>query len=72
MRSELVFDAIQHVSNRYLLMRAAARAIRKLHRRNTRIADTANDVFVRFGRANPLIARRDNADDAVIQSCRVA
>ena len=54
MRSELVFGATTYVSNRFLLTRLAAKAIRKLHKPNTRIADTTNDVFVRFSRANPL------------------
>ena len=72
MRSELIFDAARHVSNRYLLIRAAANAIRKLHRPDTRITDTANEVFARFGRDNPLIAQGDNASDAVIRSRRAA
>lgn len=72
MRSELVFDAVRHVSNRYLLVRAAAKAIRKLHRPDTRIAETANEVFARFGHDNPLVALSDNEDDAIIQSRRAA
>ena len=56
MRSELVFDAMTIVSNRFLLTNLAAKATRKLHRPNTRIAETTNDVFVRFSRANPLAA----------------
>jgi hypothetical protein len=67
MRSELVFDAVVHVSNRYLLVRAAAKAIRKLHRHNTRIPDTANEVFSRFGSANPLVAQTRNSGDPFIQ-----
>ena len=54
MRSELVFGAMTYVSNRLLLTRVAAQATRKLHRPNTRIQDTANEVFERFRRANPL------------------
>jgi hypothetical protein len=54
MRSELVFGATTYVSNRFLLTRLASKAIRKLHKPNTRIEDTTNDVFVRFSRANPL------------------
>ena len=53
MRSELVFGATTYVSNRFLLTRLASKAIRKLHRPNTRIEDTTNDVLVRFSRANP-------------------
>jgi hypothetical protein len=52
MRSELVFGATESVSNRFLLARLIAKASRKLHRPNTRIQDTVNDVFVHFGRAS--------------------
>ena len=54
MRSELIFGATKYVSNRFLLTRLASKSIRKLHKPNTRIEDTANDVFVRFSHANPL------------------
>lgn len=54
MRSELIFGATEFVLNRYLLARLASKATRKLHRPNTRIADTMNDVFERFSRANPI------------------
>ena len=58
MRSELVFGAMTYISNRYLLTMLGARATRKFHRPNTRIQDTANDVFERFTRANPKAAVR--------------
>lgn len=58
MRSELVFRAMTHVSNRFLLIKLASKAIRELHRPNSRIQDTANDVLVRFSRANPMPAAR--------------
>jgi hypothetical protein len=48
MRSELIFGATAHVTNRYLLVMLASKAARKLHRPNTRIEDTANDAFARF------------------------
>jgi hypothetical protein len=54
MRSELIFGAMTYVSNRFLLTALAAKTTRKLHRPNTRIEDTANDVFEHFTRANPL------------------
>jgi hypothetical protein len=54
MRSDLVFGATRYVSNRFLLTRLASKAIRKLHKPNTRIEDTTNDVFVRFSQSNPL------------------
>ena len=54
MRSELVFRATTYLSNRYLLVRAAAQATRKFHRPNTRIADTTNEVLEWFGRGDPV------------------
>lgn len=54
MRSQLVFAATVAVPNRYLLTRLAAKATRRLHRPNTRIQDTANDVFLRFQAAHPV------------------
>jgi hypothetical protein len=54
MRSELVFGAMTHISNRFLLTSLASKATRSFHRPNTRIEDTANEVFERFTRVNPL------------------
>jgi hypothetical protein len=54
MRSELVFGAIAHVSNRFLLTKLASTATRKFHRPNTRIQDTTNDVFMRLSRPSPI------------------
>jgi hypothetical protein len=53
MRYELIFGAMAHVSNRYLLTKLASKATRKFHRPNTRIQDTANDVFLHFSRSSP-------------------
>ena len=49
MRAELTFMALTYESNRYLLTRLIAKATRKLHRPNTRLQDTVNDVFERLG-----------------------
>jgi hypothetical protein len=49
MRAELTFMALAHESNRYLLTRLIAKATRKLHRPNTRVQETMNDAFERFG-----------------------
>jgi len=53
MRSELVFGALTHVENRYLLVKLAASATRKLHRPNTRVEETTNYVLTRFSHADP-------------------
>jgi hypothetical protein len=53
MRSDLVFGALSHVSNRYQLCQLASKATRKLHKPNTRVQDTANEVLSRFQSNNP-------------------
>jgi hypothetical protein len=53
MRSDLVFGALSHVSNRYQLCQLASKATRKLHKPNTRLQDTANEVMIRFRTNNP-------------------
>jgi len=44
MRSDLVFGALSHV---------ASKATRKLHKPNTRLQDTTNEVLGRFQTTNP-------------------
>jgi hypothetical protein len=53
MRSDLVFGALSQVSNRYQLCQLASKATRKLHKPNTRLQDTANEVLARFHSTNP-------------------
>jgi hypothetical protein len=53
MRSDLVFGALSHVSNRYQLCQLASKATRKLHKPNTRLQDTTNEVLDRFRFTNP-------------------
>jgi len=53
MRSDLVFLALSHVTNRYQLCQLASKATRKLHKPNTRLQDTTNEVLVRFHTTNP-------------------
>jgi hypothetical protein len=53
MRSDLVFGALSHVSNRYRLCQLASKATRKLHKPNTRLQDTTNEVLGRFQTTNP-------------------
>ena len=54
MRSELVFEAMANISNRFQLTMLAAKATRKLHRPNTRIQETANDVLIRLSHTKPI------------------
>jgi hypothetical protein len=53
MRSDLVFGALSHVSNRYALCQLASKATRMLHKPNTRLQDTTNEVLGRFHSTNP-------------------
>lgn len=51
MRSDLIYDALDTVTNRYLLCQLVSKATRKFHKPNTRIQDTMNDVLGRVGDA---------------------
>jgi hypothetical protein len=53
MRSDLIFGALAHVKNRYQLCQLASKATRKLHKPNTRLQDTTNEVLLRFRESNP-------------------
>ncbi|HUY82897.1 MAG TPA: hypothetical protein VMU92_14310 [Acidobacteriaceae bacterium] len=53
MRSDLIFGALAHVKNRYQLCQLASKATRKLHKPNTRLQDTTNEVLLRFHDRNP-------------------
>ena len=54
MRSDLIFGALTHVHNRYQLCQLAAKATRKLHKPNTRLQDTTNEVLDRFKETVPM------------------
>ena len=54
MRSDLIFGALTHVNNRYQLCQLAAKATRKLHKPNTRLQDTTNEVLDRFKDTVPM------------------
>ena len=49
MRSNLVFDALHTLRNRYMLCQLASKATRRFHRPNTRIQETMNEVLKRIG-----------------------
>ena len=51
MRSDLIYDALDTVRNRYLLCQLLSKATRKFHKPNTRVQETMNDVLVRVGQA---------------------
>ena len=48
MRSQLVFEAVTTLRNRYTLCQLASKATRKFHKPSTRIQDTTNEVLNRI------------------------
>jgi hypothetical protein len=56
MRSDIIFGAMTHVNNRYKLCQLASKATRKLHKPNTRLQDTTNEVLGRFKETVPMNA----------------
>ncbi len=52
MRSDLVFEALHTLRNRYLLCQLASKATRKFHRPATRIQETMNDVLGKISGAD--------------------
>ncbi len=67
MRSDLIYDALRTVQNRYVLCQVASKATRKFHRPNTRVQDTMNEVFERFaksGVAEGIVGHKEPAAEA--------
>lgn len=58
MRSDMVFDALQS-KNRFVLCHEAFKAIRLLHKNNTRIEDTTNNALQRLAGAQSHAALAD-------------
>jgi hypothetical protein len=67
MRSELVFEAVHTLRNRYTLCQLASKATRKLHKPNTRLQDTTNEVLDRFKDTVPM----DESGEAVVEKVHV-
>ena len=62
MRSDIVFDALQ-TKNRFVLCHEAFKAVRLLHKSNTRIEDTTNDALMRLaGSIEPKSAAAPSLD----------
>jgi len=74
MRSDLIFGALTHVTNRYELCQLASKATRKLHKPNTRLQDTTNEVLDRFRETVPMSAtsQPSAARSATIEERRAA
>jgi hypothetical protein len=54
MRSDLVFGAFAHISNRYQLCGLVSKGTRKLHRPKTRLQDTTNEVLALSRQLSPI------------------
>ena len=72
MRSDLIFGALTYVSNRYQLCQLASKATRKLHKPNTRLQDTTNDVLDRFRDSRPMRVEETKAEKVQLQERRAA
>jgi hypothetical protein len=72
MRSDLIFGALAHVTNRYTLCQLASKATRKLHKPNTRLQDTTNEVLVRFHHESPAAPASATPEASQIQQRRAA
>jgi hypothetical protein len=72
MRSDLIFGALTHVNNRYQLCQLASKATRKLHKPNTRLQDTTNEVLDRFKDAMPMSEMRSVEPVETVASVRRA
>jgi hypothetical protein len=72
MRSDLIFGALTHVTNRYELCQLASKATRKLHKPNTRLQDTTNEVLDRFKDTVPMDANGAPVQSVTLQERRAA
>ncbi len=72
MRSDLIFGALNHVKNRYELCQLASKATRKLHKPNTRLQDTTNEVLDRFKDAVPSANAEAPVEKIHVQDRRAA
>ena len=66
MRSDLIFGALNHVTNRYQLCQLVSKATRKLHKPNTRLQDTTNEVFDRFKDPMPVEEDAPAAQERIV------
>jgi hypothetical protein len=74
MRSDLIYGALTHITNRYQLCQLASKATRKLHKPNTRLQDTTNEVLERFHETSPMATgpQATAAQEQITQQRRAA
>ena len=65
MRSNLVFEAVHTLRNRYMLCQLASKATRRFHRPATRIQDTTNEILNKIAGAdrNAIVLEPKNATE---------
>jgi hypothetical protein len=54
MRSDLVFGAFAHISNRYQLCGLVSKGARRLHKPKARLQDTTNNVLALLDQLSPI------------------
>jgi len=72
MRSDLIFGALTHVTNRYKLCQLASKATRKLHKPNTRLQDTTNEVLDLFKDTIPMNVASEPEEEILLTPVRRA
>ena len=65
MRSNLVFEAVHTLRNRYMLCQLASKATRRFHRPATRIQDTTNEILNKIPSSdrNAVVMETKNANE---------
>jgi hypothetical protein len=65
MRSNLVFEAVHTLRNRYMLCQLASKATRRFHRPATRIQDTTNEILNKIASSdrNAVVMEPKNANE---------
>jgi hypothetical protein len=65
MRSNLVFEAVHTLRNRYMLCQLASKATRRFHRPATRIQDTTNEILNKIASSdrNAVVLEPKNANE---------
>jgi hypothetical protein len=65
MRSNLVFEAVHTLRNRYMLCQLASKATRRFHRPATRIQDTTNEILNKIASSerNSVVLEPVNANE---------
>ena len=69
MRSDLVFNALQS-KNRFVLCHETFKAVRLLHKANTRIEDTTNDAILRIAGAEQYLINPEEIATPTVETIK--